>query len=380
VFEKIKAMKLSKVPDFTPMFKQMDFINPDLFFYQKYKKIGNKKVYQNITHAELLIKLKAFYPLAEIIEENIFVNTKLFQEELKGIHTQNDREEKLRMEYCDYKLAEVVFEPAPEILIYFNLSFKGYKRIELIYSPSADLKTVLNIERIILTCCKIIAKKENVHLVTQSMGELSLRETKIDSIFTELSENYNDDLLEINDIILKRLNKENDKGLVLLHGIPGTGKTSYIRHLIQNIEKNLIYMPTDLAREIANPSFIDFMLENKNSVLIIEDAEDILESRNSGRNGVLANLLNVTDGLLSDCLKIQIVCTFNTNLKNIDSALLRKGRLIARYEFKKLSVQKSQALSAKLGFDKTINHEMTLSEIFNQEEIMFEESKKTIGF
>jgi ATP-dependent 26S proteasome regulatory subunit len=212
------------------------------------------------------------------------------------------------------------------------------------------------------------------------MGELSLRETKIDSIFTELSENYNDDLLEINDIILKRLNKENDKGLVLLHGIPGTGKTSYIRHLIQNIEKNLIYMPTDLAREIANPSFIDFMLENKNSVLIIEDAEDILESRNSGRNGVLANLLNVTDGLLSDCLKIQIVCTFNTNLKNIDSALLRKGRLIARYEFKKLSVQKSQALSAKLGFDKTINNEMTLSEIFNQEEMLFEEIKKTIGF
>lgn len=373
-------MKKKDVPDFTPMFKQMDFVNPDLMFYQKYKKIGNKKVYQNITHVELLMKLKEFYPLAEIIEENVFIDSRLFQGHLKDIQAENNQASQIRMEYCDYKLAEVVFEPENEILIYFNPSFKGYKRIELIYSSDAAIKTVIKIERIILTCCKITAKKENVYLVTQSMGELSLRETKIDSNNIDLSVNYNSDLLPINDIIIERLNKENDKGIVLLHGIPGTGKTSYIRHLINNVEKNLIYMPTDLAKEIANPSFIDFMLENKNSVLIIEDAEDILESRNSGRNGVLANLLNVTDGLLSDCLKIQIVCTFNTNLKNIDSALLRKGRLIARYEFKKLSIKKSQALSANLGFDRIINNEMTLSEIFNQEEMLFEESKKAIGF
>src|SRR5205085_2541054 len=44
-----------------------------------------------------------------------------------------------------------------------------------------------------------------------------------------LEQHYNDDLISVNEVLLNRLNKENDKGLVILYGKSGTGKTTYIR-------------------------------------------------------------------------------------------------------------------------------------------------------
>jgi hypothetical protein len=92
--------------------------------------------------------------------------------------------------------------------------------------------------------------------------------------------------------------------------------------------------------------------------------------------------LNISDGLLADCLNVQIICSFNTDISKIDSALMRKGRLIAQYEFKELAVQKAQQLSNKLGFNTLIKEPMTLTAIYNQHETTFEQKGKqaSIGF
>jgi hypothetical protein len=115
--------------------------------------------------------------------------------------------------------------------------------------------------------------------------------------------------------------------------------------------------------------------------LIVEDAENILEERRAGSSDSISNLLNIADGLLSDCLKIQIICTFNTPLENIDQALLRKGRLIARYNFKPLETNKAIKLSEQLGFEKKIENPMTLAEIYNMSSRDFaEEEERNLGF
>ena len=106
-------------------------------------------------------------------------------------------------------------------------------------------------------------------------------------------------------------------------------------------------------------------MNNSNSVLFVEDAENVLRSREDGSNNqAVSNILNITDGLLSDCLNIQIVATFNTHIKNIDKALLRKGRLIAQYEFKDLAQGRAEKLadSLKVWLDDTEN--MTLADIY----------------
>jgi hypothetical protein len=89
----------------------------------------------------------------------------------------------------------------------------------------------------------------------------------------------------------------------------------------------------------------------------------------------------VSDGLLSDFLNVQIICTFNHPLSLVDAALMRKGRLIAKYEFGKLSTGKAQALSKHLGFDTVIREPMTIAEIANPHEKQYAtERVEVIGF
>lgn len=137
-----------------------------------------------------------------------------------------------------------------------------------------------------------------------------------------------------------------------------------------------------MASNIINLDLISILIGNPNSIFVIEDAERIIVDRDTEGNSPVSALLNITDGLLADCLNIQIICSFNTDISKVDSALLRKGRLIAKYEFKELEIQKAQKLSKKLGFITKINSEMILSNIYNQDEISFSESQKTnqIGF
>jgi hypothetical protein len=128
-----------------------------------------------------------------------------------------------------------------------------------------------------------------------------------------------------------------------------------------------------------NPEFMELLIDNPNSVVVIEDAEKVIMDRKFGNSSV-SNLLNLSDGLLADCLNIQLICSFNSELSAIDNALLRKGRLIAKYEFKQLPIEKAQKLSSHLGYDKIINRPMTIAEIANQHEPSYEIPKQVIGF
>ena len=110
---------------------------------------------------------------------------------------------------------------------------------------------------------------------------------------------------------------------------------------------------------ITNPSLISILIDNPNSIFVFLFAENIVVDREKDGSSPVSALLNISDGLLADCLNVQIICSFNTDISKIDSALMRKGRLIAKYEFKELDVEKAQQLSNKLGFETNINKPMT---------------------
>lgn len=198
---------------------------------------------------------------------------------------------------------------------------------------------------------------------------------------------YNDDFVEVHDNILHSLNTH-ESGLVLLHGEMGCGKTSYIRRLIQELsedDRDLIYMPPNMANMLSTPSFLRFLSDHKNSIIIIEDAENVLKTREAGANSSVANILNSTDGLMGDALKLHFICTFNAQKEDIDSALFRKGRLLQEYKFSKLDVEKARALWKKIGnpMDEFPNTDLSLADIFNHGtriEIDDNKGKNSFGF
>ena len=212
-------------------------------------------------------------------------------------------------------------------------------------------------------------KTQEISLVVNSRQGLSTTSIKIKKPMVDFGVHYNDDLLPVHQKIMRTLKEKNKSGLYLFHGLPGTGKSTYIRYLTRSISKKVIFISPRLAGNMDTPDVTTLLIDNANSVFVIEDAEELLVSRDMGRNSGISTLLNLTDGLLGESLGIQIIATFNTDLKNIDKALLRKGRLIALYDFKALSVERSSALLKQTGCkDYPVNGPMTLAEIFNAKE------------
>lgn len=198
---------------------------------------------------------------------------------------------------------------------------------------------------------------------------------------------YNDDFSDADAHIKDALNTEGS-GLIILHGKQGTGKTNYIRHLISQVDRPFIYIPDFLVGQFASPTFIAFLQQLKGVVLILEDCENILLSRDMTNEATpaLSTILNMADGLLGDILNIKFICTFNTNTTRIDPALLRKGRLDYMYEFKPLSDDKAVKLGQIIGVDaeqiKGLK-DKTLANIYNisqNNNVQDKTKKPQIGF
>lgn len=217
---------------------------------------------------------------------------------------------------------------------------------------------------------KRVEKKKNfeINLVGRGNYGLELKQMEVNKTKLNLGLFYENDFIEIDSLVQSRLAKKDDKGIVLLHGLPGTGKTTYLRYLIGRLKKRVLFLSPAMAGSIMNPEFMDLLIDNPNSILIIEDAENVITDRKLNTDSAVSNLLNISDGLLADFLNVQVICTFNHSLSMVDSALMRKGRLIAKYEFGKLGVAKAQALSDHFGFKTTIKKPMTIAEIANQHE------------
>ncbi|CAF3366089.1 unnamed protein product [Rotaria socialis] len=188
---------------------------------------------------------------------------------------------------------------------------------------------------------------------------------------TDLKLHYGDEFEIIHEQLLETLQEKDSTGITFLHGPPGTGKTYYLRYLINEIkDKSLIYVPPDLVNDMTKPGFLPFLMKHPNSILIIEDAENIIRDRiqdNFLPNQAVANLLNLSDGLLGDAMHQQIICTFNCDVKGIDPALLRDGRLVIEHKFDKLNVQNARRMCVELGlsdYGNDIHEPISLSEIY----------------
>lgn len=207
----------------------------------------------------------------------------------------------------------------------------------------------------------------------------------------DLELNYGKKFIEIHETITQRL-LEKASGLYMFHGAPGTGKTTYIKYLAGKIDRNFIYIPTNMLEYFtSDPNSLSVLLKKPNSILVLEDAEKaILKREGGGNSSSVSSLLNLSDGIMSDIMKTAIILTYNCSKQDIDEALRRKGRLQADYEFGLLSKEDAIALAESLNYpkeviDEEIKNEMSLADIYNlKTKVDFYEQKaktdRIIGF
>lgn len=259
----------------------------------------------------------------------------------------------------------------------------GYLRVERLGYDSRNEHVAKNVRTFFDRFLeKYISPEAKILLLLKDGNDLVFRHQTIKPYKLDLTLMYNDDFLPVHQKIQDELTN-GKKGVVLLHGLAGAGKTNYIKWLTAQVpDKDFIFVPNNLIGALADPQFMSLLIERKNSVLVLEDCENYIAERVGGGNtsDVVATILNIADGILSDVLECQFICTFNADLMDIDHALLRRGRLIAEYQFGKLTVDKCHAYLQSLGKDIVVDKPMTLAELTHIDEAEYREVEEKGGF
>ena len=166
--------------------------------------------------------------------------------------------------------------------------------------------------------------------------------------------------------------RERMHGLSIFEGKPGTGKTFYLRHLMGVLKEShrFYFIPTSTMGVLSKPEFIGFWTDqrwqhsDKKFVVILEDSDAALMTRGTDNREQVSALLNLSDGMLADFLRLQIICTINCSAADIDPALLRPGRLVCHRVFGRLDYPQAVRLAESLGRKLPSARDYSLAEVF----------------
>jgi hypothetical protein len=167
-----------------------------------------------------------------------------------------------------------------------------------------------------------------------------------------IKSNYALNVIEDYDYVIKDLNSPHPSGrIVIMEGDPGTGKTHLIRALLLEVpDAMFILVSPDMVSSLAGPELLPLLMTHKQSymldgpiILILEDADKCLVTRQGDNIGSIQALLNLGDGILGSLLDLRIVATTNAKKLEIEGAILRDGRLSKRLEVGPLSLERATA-------------------------------------
>ena len=311
--------------------------------------------------------------------------------EAQGKELNHTQTAKMLLEFaCAHKKECAIFELGNDMtLLFYNRVLVGIENFNSIWNADCHV-TILNNEfdlpKEIKDCIVFDTQHESQisYDYIIRVNEFSTKRLYANVIKDfDVKDNYNDDFPHQQ--FVNALNLENKSGIVIMHGAPGTGKSTYIRHLMSIMpNKQFIIADSSVFAYISDGSFIQLLMGYKDAVIVLEDCETLVKKRTEG-NTLMTTLLNLTDGILADNFNFKFICTFNTPYENIDDALLRKGRLLFKYEFNPLVKEKVIALYDKLGVvgPQVPPNGDTVANIYNmsaQTSINQTTDKKKIGF